>query len=322
MDINTIHIAIKLLDFAALFCCIGLLLARLVLLSSNAFANRSMAQRWHRLFGIALMLMTITGMMLLLVRVMQMSSTSAAEAIGLLPSVLRETHFGKTWAVHLVGLLLLWVCWSAQAQVSRRWTACITLMVLYLLTLTYSATSHAADAGDFTLQEWNDCVHLAAAASWGGGIFAALLLILPWFWQHAHHNRKFLNDILRRLSALSAVALAVVVASGSLNMAIRLGSFANLLDSPYGHILIGKLFLVAAMVAIGGINRFILIPEVARWVKRPTANDQSALRWLLAGLRADAILVLLVLTAASMLIQGMPPVTEHSMPKMMKHSHE
>lgn len=322
MDINTIHIAVKLVDFAALFTSIGLLLARLVLLPSAAFEIPNVARKWSRLLGVALMLLAITGLLLLLVRVMQMSSMRSADAIELLPSVLRQTHFGKAWSLHLFGLLVLGLCWGAHVQMPRRWIACLMLAVLYFLTLTYSATSHAADAGDFTVSELNDCVHLAAAASWGGGIFATLLLIVPSFWRDPYRNRKFLNDMLRRLSTLSAIALVFVVISGATNMAIRVGGLDNLLNSSYGHVLIGKLLLVAVMVTIGGINRLVLIPGVARWVKRPKRVNPYAFRWLLVSLRVDAILVLLILTAASMLVQGMPPAAEHSMPGMMQHSHD
>lgn len=322
MYINAIHIAVKVVDFAALFTAIGLLLARLVLLPSEAFEIPSVARKWGRLLGVALMLLTITGLMLFLVRVMQMSGMRSTEAIGLLPSVLRQTHFGKAWTVHLLGLLVLWVCWSAHAQLSRRWPTRIMLALLYLLTLTYSATSHAADAGDFTVAEWNDCVHLAAAASWGGGIFATLLLIAPSFFEDVDRNRKFLNYMLRRLSTVSATALLFVVISGITNMTIRLSDLDSLVNSSYGHVLIGKLLLVAVMVAIGGINRLVLIPGVARLVKRPRGEKSRSLRWLLVSLRVDAILVLLILTAASMLIQRMPPMAEHLMPRMMKHSHE
>src|SRR5437764_3504666 len=114
MDINAVHIAVKLVDFAALFATIGLLLARLVLLPPEAFRIARATQRWDRLLGLALTLLTVTGLLLLLVRVMQMSSMDLAEAIGLLPSVLRQTHFGKAWTVHLLGLLVLWVCWRMQ----------------------------------------------------------------------------------------------------------------------------------------------------------------------------------------------------------------
>lgn len=322
MDIDSIHIAIKLFDFAALFCCIGLLLARLVLLRPEAYASRSVMRRWHRQLGMALVLMTLTGLALPFIRVMQMSGMRAAEVISLLPSVLGQTHFGKTWSIHLLGVLALWICWGAQASAPRRWPACIMLAALYLLTLTYSATSHAADAGDFTLSEWNDCVHLAASASWGGGVFAAILFIFPSLGEQADRHRHLLKEALRRLSMLSALALAFVVASGVINVAIRLGGFGNMLASSYGHVLIVKLFLVAAMVGIGGMNRFILIPRVLRWVKRLDARNRDALHALIVSLQADAILVLLILSAASMLVQGMPPMAEHPATMAMKHPHQ
>ena len=198
------------------------------------------------------------------------------------------------------------------------------LALLYALTLSWSATSHAADAGDFTSPEWIDSLHLAAAASWGGGIFATVLFLLPAFRRDAARKRKLIEASLRRLSALSATALAIVVASGVLNARLRLGSLAQLLDSAYGRVLLGKILLVAAMAALGGINRFFLIPRVSRWAQETRgtqAGSAEVLRRLRLSLRIDAVLVLLILAAAAMLIGGMPPAAEHAMPQTMGHAH-
>jgi putative copper resistance protein D len=322
MDLDTLHIAIRLADFAALFCGVGLLLARLALLPAEAFADAGIARRWHRVLSLALMLMTLTAPALAVVRVMEMGGTGAGEAVGLLPAVLRQTHFGKAWLAHCAGLLALWLCWIALARSPRRWPARLMLALLYALMLSYSATSHAADAGDFTAPEWIDSLHLAAAASWGGGVFAAVLFLFPALARDAARRRRLLDACLRRLSALSATALAVVVASGVVNTRLRLGGLAPLLDSSYGHVLLGKILLVAAMAALGGINRFFLIPRVSRWAKRAQPGGADVLRWLLLSLRIDAVLVLLILAAAAMLIGGMPPAAEHAMPMTMGHAHD
>jgi putative copper export protein len=76
------------------------------------------------------------------------------------------------------------------------------------------------------------------------------------------------------------------------------------------------------MAALGGINRFFLIPRVSRWAKRAQPGGADVLRWLLLSLRIDAVLVLLILAAAAMLIGGMPPAAEHAMPMTMGHAHD
>lgn len=322
MDLDTLHVAIRLADFAALFCAVGLLLARLALLPAQAFADAGIARRWHRLFGIALMLMTLAAPVLAIVRVMEMGGTGAGEAVGMLSALLMQTHFGTAWLAHCAGLLALWLCWIALARSTRCWPAWLMLALLYALMLSYSATSHAADAGDFTAPEWIDSLHLAAAASWGGGVFAAVLFLFPALGKDAARRRRLLDACLRRLSALSATALAFVVASGIVNTRLRLGGMGPLLDTSYGHVLLAKILLVAAMTALGAINRFFLLPRVSRWAKRAQAGGADVLRWLLLCLRIDAVLVLLVLAAAAMLLGGMPPAAEHAMPARMGHAHD
>ena len=194
------------------------------------------------------------------------------------------------------------------------------LIAAVLTAFTYSASSHAADRGDFTLTELNDWLHLLSASVWGGGILASALFIFPALKKRPEQRHAWIAEMVGRLSSLSALALALVLVTGTYNAVARLDSVGELMSTAYGRVLAIKLALVAIMAIIGAANRFILAPQLRRWAGKTTAANDQPMQRLIATMRADVVLVLLVLYAAAMLIQGMPPASMKAMPEM-EHRH-
>lgn len=315
MNIHQFHIALNALDFWALFACMGLLVVRLWLMPASAFVDPTLDRRWHRLLGIGLAALTVTGIALLLVRTMEMAGSPLMESLPLVPQVLRQVHFGHVWSLHLIALVALWLGWAVSRRLSFEGGMGLMLAAALVLAFTYSASSHAADQGDFRAPEIIDWLHVLAASAWGGGIIASILFIFPALRNQRKEQWALIADIASRLSALSAFALMIVILSGLLNATLRLGDFGALITTPYGHILGIKLLLVAAMACIGAINRFFLVPKVQQWTTTPAKSDHALSQFRVA-LFIDTVLVLMVLIAAAALIQGMPPASMQGMPGM------
>jgi putative copper export protein len=104
---------------------------------------------------------------------------------------------------------------------------------------------------------------------------------------------------------MAIVAVAFVILSGVANAGFRVeGSFLKLLDSDYGDVLLKKIALVAAMLGIACLNRFVLMPRLrAAPLKRMT--QISKLRYILT---VDIVLGTLVLGASAILGITMPPM--------------
>lgn len=318
MDAHLLHIALNALDFWALFACVGFLVTRLWLLPASVWADPVVARRWHRLFGFGLAAVTVTGMALFVIRVMEMGSSSFMDSLPLLPQVLQQTHFGHAWGLHLVALAALWFGWGLSRRLSSEGGMGFMLAAMLLLAFTYSASSHAADQGDFKPSEFIDWLHVLAASTWGGGILGTLLFIFPALRQQSDQQHgQIMADAAARLSTLSAFALMAVFLTGLLNAVFRLGNFDTLITTGYGRILSAKLLLVALMALIGAINRLLLVPKVQQQATTG-AKGNHAVGQLRLSLRIDSALVLLVLVAAAFLIQGMPPAAMQGMPGMEK----
>jgi putative copper export protein len=304
--LHALHVVLNTVDFFAWFCVCGLVLARAGLVPRAAFELPGVAGRLRsRLLG-CLALMAITGGALLAVRTGEMSGLPLAQAIGILPEVLLHTHFGIVWAMHLVLLGLL----AATLPLPRGAGIPAALCMAAALALTYSAVSHAGDRGDFTLSELNDWAHVISVSLWGGGILATILFTFPLLRGH----RTLLVQSAVRLSRLAMWALAGSVATGLYNASLRIDTPDQLLTTDYGRTLAVKVVLVGGIAALGAFNRFFI---VSRLRGAPSERDADVcLKRMGGALAGDVILIALVLLAASMLIQGMPPSSMHAMGKM------
>ena len=80
--------------------------------------------------------------------------------------------------------------------------------------------------------------------------------------------------VVRRFSASSLIAVAVMAFTGLLNGIFMVGSFRALLTSAYGQVLVSKLILFAAMIGFGAWNLFLLKPRIA--IDIPTVNIARA----------------------------------------------
>jgi putative copper export protein len=117
--------------------------------------------------------------------------------------------------------------------------------------------SHAGGVSPYRLLnltvQW---LHVLAVGTWVGGL-AWLLLGLR---QVQHDERARIG---RRFSAIATAGLAVVLATGIARAVAEVGAPANLLHTSFGALLLVKLGLFCALVALGARNHFRLVPALA-----------------------------------------------------------
>jgi copper transport protein len=158
-------------------------------------------------------------------------------------------------------------------------------------------TGHATAASPQALAVATNWLHLVAAVIWAGGI-AQIAAWLPALRQlDPARRRRVLGSELDRFGRVALPAFAMVLAAGTANAVIEVGSFSRLADTGLGRVLIVKVALVAVIAAVSCVHAFVL---------RPRSRPIPARR--LAGLiGAQSILVLLVLGAAAALAAVPPP---------------
>ena len=179
-----------------------------------------------------------------------------ADAFGRPPTALGTTEF-VLWVTRLGagrGMVLTLGCAAVvlgcaiarmrdQALVQIR----IPLVAALLGVLTPAVTGHAGSAADHELAVVTVAMHVGAAALWVGGLGALVVLVA--------HQRELLLAALPTFSKLAAVCLVVVGLSGVLNATVRLDSWASLVTTGYGWLVVAKAVALVTVGGLGGLTR-------------------------------------------------------------------
>jgi putative copper resistance protein D len=157
-------------------------------------------------------------------------------------------------------------------------------------------------------------VHLLAAIAWVGGMLFLALVVVPATREMAGPERARLFDAVgRRFRAVGWVCIALLLATGLVNLQQRGVSLASatsgeLLRSPFGQVLGLKLLLVAAMLSLSAVHDFGLGPAATRALLDPSAAVRGARLRRRAALvaRVNGLLGLAVVFLAIALVRGLP----------------
>lgn len=156
---------------------------------------------------------------------------------GQLGTVVRELTQGQALVVAAVLVALV-----ATAAIGIRtpagagWTLALALLALVPLSL--NAHSGSNGSHETAVSSWG--LHVVGVGAWFGGL-AALALV-------ARGLGRDTPAVARRFSAVAGWAFVLVVASGVANASVRIASFAELVTTGYGRIVLLK---TAASVLLG-----------------------------------------------------------------------
>ena len=215
-----------------------------------------------------------------------------------------ETPFGTVSFLRLTLLAIASVI--AFLPLRGRWRFVLLVPVSALLLITQAWFGHSNEGTGLyrTTMITVYGIHTLAAAAWAGGLPPLLFAIIEQRRFGAYEPRENTLDICARFSLMAIVAVTLVVLSGIANAGFRVeGSFLKLLDSDYGDLLVKKIAIVAAMLAIAYLNRFVLVPRL----RAAGPKDLRHITWLRYSLTFDIGLGALVLYVSAILGITMPP---------------
>ena len=259
--------------------------------ASSAWAARR-RRRCRTLFGAAGVLALAASLAWMWAEAIAMTDLPPGAALLATGGIAVDTGFGRAWAVATLAL----VAGLALARACRY--RAMPLHTLALAVVVVVVAHASADHAGATGLGWRVpamAVHLLATGLWAGGVFAAALVVL--------RGEPDAIDCARyaaRLSTLATAALVGVVATGVAvawhGLGGSLAPLAPAAESSWGFALDVKLALAAIAVALGGFNRFIVLPRM------PGASARFA-----RVLRVEAGVLLAVLAVAAWLAGGEPP---------------
>jgi len=171
-------------------------------------------------------------------------------------TVLTDTRFGLISAIRigLAAVLAVLIHWPA----TRLLQVFAAAGLIGLLAFVGHAGATPGTAGGIHLG--SDAIHLLAAAGWLGGLPAFALVLAAARADPARHG--FAIAVTRRFSWLAAACVGALLATGIVNAWNLLNGPRDLIATDYGRLLLLKLGLFAAMLAIAAANRFHLTPRL------------------------------------------------------------
>jgi len=219
-----------------------------------------------------------------------------------LAAVLGSTVFGHAWLARAALLVVLAVLALRSTPDDRRTKlALVACSGAFLAGLAWQGHANAQSGIDGVVHHVADAAHLLAAGAWVGGLalFVARLRAPLTPSASALAARR-----VRRYGDLAVVCVGVLVASGAINAAYTLRAPSLLIESAYGRLLLAKLALFGAMLAIAAVNRWRLTPKlVSSLPASQTARGRlRVLGWL------ELLLGVAVVVLAGALATSAPPM--------------
>ncbi|MGO8923320.1 MAG: copper homeostasis membrane protein CopD [Xanthobacteraceae bacterium] len=229
---------------------------------------RRLRSRWSWLVWASLAVAAVSGAIWLVLLAADIYAAPIAEVWrdGGMWTVASETRFGQVSLARLAVAVLL----AALLPMLRRsadrglWSAsAVVLAIAVLIGPAWSGHAGATPgvAGEFPLAA--DALHLLAAGAWLGGL-PPLAMLLATAWRQKQPRWATVTAIaVQRFSLLGVISVSTLLASGIVNSWYEVGTLNNLFATSYGQLVLIKIALFAAMIALASINRFYLTPRLA-----------------------------------------------------------
>ncbi|MEX2372972.1 MAG: CopD family protein, partial [Dehalococcoidia bacterium] len=220
-------------------------------------------------------------------------SQSSGLGVG---SVLADTTWGRAWLIRValasVAVALFALLRRGRPAWARHAAGRPAAMLAAAAAIAaVSLSSHAAATrGVEVVATLVDATHILAAAVWGGGLVAFLVLLLGV--RRRREARSVLRVAVPRFSVLGIVATAALAVTGTYSAWLQVVTW-RALDTPYG---VGVLVKVAALVLLLALAAVNLV-----WVRRRLEHADSgapATRWLGRIMRAEVAGIIVAVVAA------------------------
>ena len=157
-------------------------------------------------------------------------------------------------------------------------------------------------------------LHVLAVAAWLGGVAVLVLAVRAATARLEPADRtRLLAAVVARFSALARVAVAVLLASGIVQGVVEVRTVANLVETAFGRAVLIKVVIFVALVGLGWINRYRLLPALHRAARGGQSPGRTG-QLLRRTLRAEVALGLAALATTGALAGYAPSVAESSGP--------
>ena len=274
----------------------------------------------RRLLALAwtsLLLALLSGIGWLIIVASQMSGMPLAAVVqqGVLGVVLTQTQFGKVWLVRGALVIVLAACLLVRIRSWKQIVRWIGLAVCAALIVSLAWAGHGAATedlpGDF-LHLPADLLHLLATGVWLGTLVPLAVLLAEMLRDASPAGLTISRAACLRFSTLGITCVGILVVTGIVNTWFLSGSIPALVGTLYGQLLLVKVAVFVAMIAVANANRSRLVPVLAHAASE-VSERLKAVRTLSRNVFAEATLGIVVLSIVGII--GILPPGLHTEPR-------
>jgi len=249
------------------------------------------------MIGWSLALVLISGVAWLLLASLNMSDWERGDsfpwsAVGI---VWRATQFGLLWKIRIGLWAIVCVC-AGRVLLSRNNSTARTGWIFLpaaALVGSLAWAGHGTEGTPYAVHVAADVIHLLVCAAWPAGLFPLLVILLAARRLSPPERQSYIPALVARFSAMSLIAVSLLVASGVGNSLFLLGPWSNFLYTSYGRLLLVKIAMTAGAVLLGVLNLLIL--------RQRLAGSESARRKLCISVTFELTLSVLIIVVVGWL---------------------
>lgn len=235
-----------------------------------------------------------------------MAEVPVTEAASATWAMVSSSHLGLACCIGIAGLAVA-TAGAFMRGAGGSGPTLLTLAALAVFWYARSMVSHASSDGDFSVRLLADWAHLGLISLWVGEVMVAGAITLRASANMAASDRRARAAYVASLSSSATFALTGIFVTGLYAVWRSIDGWANLTGNPYGNTLVLKVLLVGAATALGGYNRFFVMPP---WLARESAGDAAAEVFPVRFKRVlwiEAVVLLAVVALAAWLASTSPP---------------
>jgi putative copper resistance protein D len=285
----TLLVLARLLHIGSALALAGILFFELAI--ARARPGSELAQRLDRWLIGALVVQFFSGALWFWIVAAQMGDGGWAPDFGLWGTVLMQTRFGQLWIARLIVAIALGLVLRIGWRLME-----LILSAALLVSLAWAGHAGAGSGGEGAHLAV-DAIHLAGAAVWPVGLLPLLLFLRG----VGKSNARETIAVVRRFSQNSLLAVLLLFLSGLGNALYMIPRWSDLVNSPYGELLTGKILLFLALVGLGAWNRLRLLPQIE------ATAPEAALAQLRRMIVCENVLTILVLLIVALMGAIAPP---------------
>lgn len=293
---SAVSSALRWAELVSLLTIIGAIVVRLVVLPRAGWSAELVADAGERarLLGQSAVVLLLCTTVYRAATQSQMMTGAPSGFVSRLATLVRETHWGQGWSVGAVGVIAVIIGLFAARRAVGGWT--IAALGVVLVALGQALTGHAASNTHFALAVATDVVHVLGAGGWLGGLVVIVLSVLPVTKRLGSDSMKGGSALVRSYHNSTIECVLLVLVSAAVATWLRLPALSDLWTTPYGNMLLRKLFFVV-VVLVFGLYHWRRVVNV-EWADDTRARfRRSAIVELVAGAVVIAFTALLVSTA-------------------------